>query len=54
MVQNNLGNTLNALGAARNDTALFKKAADAFRAALEVRTRERMPLQWAASQLNLG
>ena len=54
MVQNNLGNTLNALAICHNDVALYEAAAEAFRAALEVRTREHLPMQWAASQLNLG
>ena len=54
MVQNNLGNTLNTLGSYHNDAKLYEAAAEAFRAALEVRTRDSFPMQWAASQLNLG
>ena len=32
----------------------LKEAVDAFRAALQVRAREQMPLQWATTQNNLG
>jgi hypothetical protein len=34
--------------------ALLEEAVEAFRAALQERTRERFPLQWARTQLNLG
>jgi tetratricopeptide (TPR) repeat protein len=62
MAQNNLGNALLELdrrkvGMAQtfaNDTARLKLAITAYRAALEERTRERVPLDWAATQNNLG
>jgi tetratricopeptide (TPR) repeat protein len=59
MTQNNLGSALRALGE-REDGASdagrgrLEEAVAAFRAALEVRTRERVPLQWAGTQNNLG
>ena len=53
-LQNNLGNTLNTLGARKNDLAMLKESATVFRSALEVRTRERVPVQWGNSMVNLG
>ena len=44
----------NALAAATTTSRCSRQAADTFRAALEVRTREHLPMQWAASQLNLA
>jgi tetratricopeptide (TPR) repeat protein len=52
--QNNLGTALQTLGARESGTARLEQAADAFRVALEERTRERAPLAWAATQNNLG
>jgi hypothetical protein len=52
--QNNLGNALADLGARAGDTAALQDAVTAFRAALEVRTREASPMDWAMTQNNLG
>ncbi len=59
--QNNLGTALCALGERAFGTkrleqavAAFQQAVAAYRAALEERTRERVPLDWAATQNNLG
>jgi hypothetical protein len=52
MTQNNLGNALSTLGKRESGTARLKEAVDAYRAALEERTRERVPLQWARTQNN--
>src|SRR6516225_8326320 len=52
--QNNLGNALKALGERESGTARLEEAVSAYRAALEERTRERAPLEWAATQANLG
>ena len=57
MTQNNLGNALKeqairsegALG-----TELLAQAVAAYRSALEVRTREQLPQNWAMTQNNLG
>jgi hypothetical protein len=49
MTQNNLGIALQRLGARENGTARLEEAAVAYRAALEERTRERVPLDWARS-----
>jgi Asp-tRNA(Asn)/Glu-tRNA(Gln) amidotransferase A subunit family amidase len=53
MTQNNLGNALRVLGDRGDDEAL-RRAVAAFEAALDERTRERTPLDWAATQNNLG
>jgi Tetratricopeptide repeat len=53
MTQNNLGTALRALGE-RGDDAALPQAVAAFRAALEERTRDRTPLQWALTQNSLG
>ena len=53
MTQNNLGNALQALGDRESGTTRLEEAVAAYRAALEERTRERVPLQWAATQNNL-
>jgi tetratricopeptide (TPR) repeat protein len=52
--RNDLGNTLEMLGKRESGTARLDEAVAAFRAALEERTRERVPLDWAATQNNLG
>jgi hypothetical protein len=52
--QNNLGNALSRLGARESGTARLEDAVAAYRAALEESTRERVPLQWAASSGNQG
>ena len=45
---------LEALGERESGTARLEEAVAAYRAALEERTRERVPLDWAATQNNLG
>lgn len=45
---------LKTLGERESGTARLEKAVAAFRGALEERTRERVPLDWAATQNNLG
>ena len=52
--QNNLGTALATLGERESGTKRLEQAVKAFLAALEVRTRKRVPLQWAATQNNLG
>jgi hypothetical protein len=42
------------LGERENGTAPLDEALLAYRAALEEMTRERVPLQWAGTQMNLG
>ena len=42
------------LGERESGTARLEEAVAAFRAALKERTRERVPLQWAKTQMNLG
>ncbi len=54
MTQNNLGNALRTLGEREDGTHRLEQAVAAYRAALEVWTRERVPLQWAMTQNNLG
>jgi len=49
MTQNNLGNALSTLGERESGTARLEEAVAAYRAALQEFTRERVPLQWAAS-----
>ena len=51
---NDLGATLCALGEREIGTARLEQAVAAFRAALEERTRERVPLDWAETQDDLG
>ena len=41
-------------GLRKNSTERLGQAVDAYRAALEERTRERVPLEWAMTQNNLG
>jgi tetratricopeptide (TPR) repeat protein len=54
MTQNNLGTALLGLGQRESGTARLEEAVAAYRAALAERTRDRVPLQWAATQTNLG
>ena len=54
MTQNNLGNALQTLGERESGTARLEEAVAAYRAALEERTRERVPLRWAYSQQGLA
>ncbi|WP_067333595.1 tetratricopeptide repeat protein [Stappia indica] len=49
-----LGNALATFGTREADTARLEQAATAYRLALEERTRERVPLEWAGTQNNLG
>jgi hypothetical protein len=51
---NNLGVALFTLGERESGTARLEEAVAAYRAALEERTRERVPLQWAETQNDLG
>ena len=51
---NLLGNALLTLGERESGTARLEEAVAAHRAALEERTRERVPLDWAMTQMNLG
>jgi tetratricopeptide (TPR) repeat protein len=50
----NLGNALWQLGERESGTARLEEAVAAYRAALEERTRERIPLDWAMTHNNLG
>jgi hypothetical protein len=52
--QNNLGAALQTPGARESGTARFNEAVTAYRDALLEGTRDRVPLQWAATQNNLG
>jgi hypothetical protein len=62
MTQNNLGIALQTLGARESGTLAsagagrmrLEEAVAAYRAALEERTRDRVPLDWAGTQNNLG
>jgi|1185.fasta_scaffold82931_2 hypothetical protein len=54
MTQDNLGATFRALGERESSTARLEQAVDTLRAALQERTRESTPLQWAETQSNLG
>jgi tetratricopeptide (TPR) repeat protein len=59
MTQNNLGLALSSFGnqltnLRRDGTPHWKEAVSAFRGALEERTRERVPLDWSATQNALG
>jgi len=49
-----LGSGLDALGGISESPVALELAASAHRSALEVRTRERVPLDWAGTQNNLG
>jgi hypothetical protein len=50
----NVGNVLTWLGARESGTEKLEEAVAAYRAALEESTRERVPLQWATTQIRLG
>jgi tetratricopeptide (TPR) repeat protein len=52
--QSALGTALVRLGERESGTARLEEAATAYRAALEEQTRERVPLDWARTQMNLG
>ena len=57
MTQNNLGNALQDQGtrtSGEEGRRLLAQAVAAYRAALEVRTREQLPQDWAMTQNNLG
>jgi tetratricopeptide (TPR) repeat protein len=54
MTQTNLGTALMRLGERESGTARLEEAVTAYRAALEERTRERVPLQWGTTQNSLG
>ena len=49
-----LGDALWTLGERESGTARLEEAVAAYRAALEEWTRERVPLDWATTQNNLG
>jgi tetratricopeptide (TPR) repeat protein len=49
-----LARSLQELGGRESETARLEQAVKTYRAALEERTRERVPLQWAATQDGLG
>ena len=51
---NLLGNALFTLGERESGTSLLEDAVAAYRAALQERTRDRVPLDWATTQNNLG
>jgi hypothetical protein len=53
IAQDNLGTALLTLGEREGGTARLEEAVAAFRDALKERTRERVPLDWAATQDNL-
>jgi hypothetical protein len=54
MTQHNLGNALSTLGARENGTRRLDEAVAAYCAALQERSRERVPLQCAATRNNIG
>ena len=51
MTQVNLGNALARLGERERGTARLEQAVAAYQLALQENTRERVPLQWAATQV---
>jgi len=51
---NGLGNALTELGEREQRMARIEEAISAYSRALEVRTRERVPFDWAMTQANLG
>ena len=53
MTQNNLGIALVSLGERESGPARLEEAVLALREALKERTRERVPLQWAATRKSL-
>jgi len=54
MIQNNLGDALVILGKRESGTARLEEAVVAYRAALQERSQDRMPLEWAGTQYGLG
>lgn len=54
MTQNNLGTALTSLGQRESGTVRLEEAVVAYREALKEYTRERVPLDWARTQNNLG
>jgi tetratricopeptide (TPR) repeat protein len=54
MAQSNLGAVLTKLGERKRDTAVLQEAVTGLRAALEERSRNRVPLQWAETQSRIG
>ena len=52
--QTNLGNALQLLGQREGEVERLEQAVAAYRAALEERTRERVPPDWAITQNTLG
>jgi len=52
--KNNLGNALQTLGGRESGTVRLEAAVDAYNAALQEWTRDKVPLQWAMTQNNLG
>jgi tetratricopeptide (TPR) repeat protein len=53
-ILNDLGNSLWTLGQRETGTARLEQAVEAYRAALRERTQDRVPLDWAVTQMNLG
>lgn len=51
---NDLGVSLSTLGERETGPSRLEKAVTAYRASLEERTRNRVPLEWASTQNNLG
>jgi hypothetical protein len=54
MTQNSLGAVLSTLGSRENGATRLTEAVATFRTALEELTRDRAPLDWAATQHGLG
>lgn len=54
MPGNLYGVALATLGARQSDLARLQETVTAYREALKERTREKAPLDWAATQNNLG
>ena len=54
MTQNNLGNALATLGEQESGTGRLEEAVEAYREALKKRSRVGIPLQWAATELDLA
>ena len=54
MTQTNLGSALLVLAGRESGTAKLEEAVAAYREALKEQTRERVPLDWAMTQNNLG
>ena len=54
MTQNNLGNAYRTLAEVEDKTENCKKAIQAYMQALEIRTLEQFPMDYAMTQNNLG